>query len=595
MPRRLPLLALVVLAAGCGGGGTQPAGRLGLGSWGYRADPRNVGLEEGWARRALDTEPIAVPGRPPEQAAIAGRAGARAYAGSVGWWQAPLTVARDGVYAIGVGSANREARLWVDGRPRCAHTGAYMPFRCLARLRAGRHRVTMRLDWRDPGRARAEGHDRAWFNWGGLAWPVSVRRVGELELSEPRIATRLRGGRARVTVLVDVQSHARGAVTARVGGVLRRGSATVALRFGARRLARGEIRRVRATATVRDPALWSPRRPRLYRLELRAAGAEPLRLGVGLRELRWSASGLALNGRALRLHGAELPPDAAGHGDALTVSDEARIVAELRAAGANSARAQFPLSDRFLRRLDAAGILVWQEIGPFTKAGDWHGTAEDARHRALETAVREQPHPSVAVWSLVNEAAGQGRADGQVEYVRTTASALHGIDPGRPVGVGIWGPHPPRAPGPMYEPLDVLGTTDYVGWYDDADAPPATQDAVALQRLRALRALFPGKLLVVGEVGAGANAQTPAAARGGFGYQARLLQRRLTAYGREPGLGGVLVFALRDYALRPSFAGGRAARLGYRGTPGINDKGLFTYAGRPKPAARAVRRAFSPG
>jgi beta-glucuronidase len=145
----------------------------------------------------------------------------------------------------------------------------------------------------------------------------------------------------------------------------------------------------------------------------------------------------------------------------------------------------------------------------------------------------------------------------------------------------------------MYGRVDVLGVTDYVGWYDAVDAAPAVQDAVALERLRALRRLFPGKLLVVNELGAAANAHNPRAVRGGFDYQARLLGRRIAAYRREPGVGGVLVFALRDYALRPSFAGGRAARLGFRGTPGVNDKGLFDLAGHPKPAARAVRRAFT--
>jgi hypothetical protein len=397
----------------------------------------------------------------------------------------------------------------------------------------------------------------------------------------------LSGGRARVQVVVDVTSHARVARTVRLTGALRRGRSVAGLRFPPRRLAPGEQGRVHATATVPAPALWSPSHPARYALALGAQGAAPLRLMTGLRELKWSASGLSLNGRRLWLRGAELPPDAMGHGDALTARDEQRIVDELRAVGANAARAQFPLSDSLLDRLD-----VWQEIGPFTRAGDWHGGVAASRHRAVATAIREQPHPSVAIWSLVNEAAGQGRG-GQVAYVRTTASALRGLDPGRPIGIGIWGPHPPRAPGPLYASLDVLGVTDYVGWYDEVGAPPATQDAVALVRLRALRAVFPGKLLIVNELGAAANARTPAAARGGFAYQARLLAGRIGAYRREAGLGGVLVFALRDYALRPAFAGGTAARLGFRGTPGINDKGLFTYAGRAKPAAAAVRRAFT--
>src|SRR3954468_952537 len=498
-PGWLLAILLIAVAAGCGESSRPEPGRPALGPWGYRADPKDAGLAEGWARRGFDTVPIGVPGLPPGQGAIAGRAGARAYAGSVGWWRAPLSVPRAGVYALEFGSANRAARVWVDGRPRCAHEGAYQPFTCFARLGAGRHVVTVRLDWREPDRVR----DRAWFNWGGLAWPVTVRRVRAVELSRPRLWTHLAGARARVTVAVEVRGGAR------VRGVLRRGATSIPLRSA------GRGRRVRATATVPHPALWSPGRPARYVLELRAPGADPLRVAVGLRELTLSPSGPRGHRRPLRLRGAELPPDARGHGDALTARDEARIVAELRAIGANAARAQFPLSDSLLRRLDAAGILVWQEVGPFTRAGDWYSGTREGRHRALETVVREQPHPSVAVWSLVNEAAGQGR-DGQVAYVRTTAGALRDLDPGRPVAVGTWGPHPPRAPGPMYAGVDALGVTDYVGWYDGAGLPPAAQDARALELLRALRRLFPDKLLVVNELGAAANAHSPPAALGGF-------------------------------------------------------------------------------
>ena len=181
--------------AGCGKGAGNDAAaprRLTLGPWGYRADPSDVGLRHNWARRARDTVPIAVPGIPPGQRSVSGHAGARAYAGGVGWWRAPLVVPRAGLYALEVGSANRAARVWVDGRQRCAHVGAYEPFRCAARLRAGRHTVTMRLDWRDPTGARRAGHDRAWFNWGGLAWPVTVHAVGAVELSSPRVQTRVR-------------------------------------------------------------------------------------------------------------------------------------------------------------------------------------------------------------------------------------------------------------------------------------------------------------------------------------------------------------------------------------------------------------------
>ena len=73
----------------------------------------------------------------------------------------------------------------------------------------------------------------------------------------------------------------------------------------------------------------------------------------------------------MQLHGATIQEDALGRGDALTPNDESEIVRELKAIGANAARAQHPLDPGLLERLDAAGILVWQGVGPVEGAGNW--------------------------------------------------------------------------------------------------------------------------------------------------------------------------------------------------------------------------------
>jgi hypothetical protein len=57
----------------------------------------------------------------------------------------------------------------------------------------------------------------------------------------------------------------------------------------------------------------------------------------------------------------------------------------------------------------------------------------------------------------------------------------------------------------------------------------------------------------------------------------------------------MLVWNLQDFALSPAFAGGSVRRQapGIALVRGINQKGLFTYGGRPKPAAAAVRRLYA--
>jgi hypothetical protein len=56
----------------------------------------------------------------------------------------------------------------------------------------------------------------------------------------------------------------------------------------------------------------------------------------------------------------------------------------------------------------------------------------------------------------------------------------------------------------------------------------------------------------------------------------------------------MLIWTLRDFALRPDFQGGSISGTapGVVLTPGLNEKGLFAYDGRPKPAVAAVRSAF---
>ncbi len=155
-----------------------------------------------------------------------------------------------------------------------------------------------------------------------------------------------------------------------------------------------------------------------------------------------------LNGTQLQLHGASIQEDARGHGDALTPSDDGTIVDELKQIGANAARSQHPLDPALLERLDAAGILVWQGIGPVEGAGNWYSTTPrllaEAEQQARTAVLAAELHPSIFAWNLVDEVAGNGRDSQEVSYVRTLTRWLHAHDPTRMVAVDVWGDHPPR-------------------------------------------------------------------------------------------------------------------------------------------------------
>jgi Glycosyl hydrolases family 2, TIM barrel domain/Glycosyl hydrolases family 2, sugar binding domain/Glycosyl hydrolases family 2 len=572
-----------------------PGGRTQLTRWTLARDPSNRGLSLGWQRGRFAGASVSVP-NDVDPSQWGGHSAEANYNGSVAWYRTSFHAAQAGVYALEFQSANFQANVWVDGRALGSHKGSYLPFEMRDRLGAGTHTLVVRIDWQDPTAQEREGFHRTWFNWGGLDGNVDVRPVGEGELSNPTIQTTLApgsGGRestpTQASVQVEVDVHNYGpARTITPEGSLVHGAQTIPLSFAGLALGAGQSATATARVSVSDPALWSPASPNLYALTLAIGQESSYGARVGLRQLTWHGGRMFLNGQRLQLHGATIQEDLQGHGDALTPAQDEQIVSELKAIGANAARAQHPLSTRLLEDLDAAGIVVWQGIGPVEGAGNWYSHTPTllaaAEQQARTAAIAEQLHPSVIAWNLVDEAAGNGHDEFEVRYVRTLARWLHEHDPTRMVAVDVWGDHPPQQAGPMYSEADAISETDYSGWYDYPQDSPAQLAAAMRARLTAMQRTFAGKVLVVSEFGAESNTLNAPGSPGGYGFQAKLLAAHIAVYEADAQLSGMLVYVLRDYALTPSFDGGsiHAVLPRVRLIEGLDQKGLFTYSGQPK-------------
>ncbi|HMJ34189.1 MAG TPA: glycoside hydrolase family 2 TIM barrel-domain containing protein [Baekduia sp.] len=587
----------LVPAAAYGG----PAGRLAVaGPWIRALDPGDAGGLKGWGAGGFDGELVTVPDVA-NAAKVTGAAGEAAYRGGIAWYRTTLTAPSNGSFALRFESVHHEAEVWLDGRLLGTHTGAYLPFEFTLRLRAGvPHRLVVRADYRFPTRQKRDGWHRTWFNYGGINREVTLRPLPPSELEAPTLRTRLSRGAAIVDASVVVRNRSRRPRDLQVRGALRRARGGVGLVFPEVHLGGGELRRVSTRVVVQRPALWAPGSPSLYTMHLsagRGEGAWDER--VGLREVRRVGGTLLLNGKRLRLHGASLHEDAEGRGDALTGADMDGLVRDLRAIGANATRAQHALSPPLLERLDRAGILVWQGVGPVDAPGAWTsntaGLGYAARERVRETVRQEQLHPSVIAWNLVNEIAGNGHDLTEIAYVRDMARELHERDPGRLVAVDLWGAHPPAVPGAIYRDVDAVALTNYIGWYEGATETKAHIASRLHDTAAGFAKLFAGKVLIVSEFGAEANAGNATAAPGGYGFQSWLLRRHIETYRALPQLSGMLVWNLRDFAVAPSFAGGSIKSIvpGIHIERGLNTKGIFDYAGRPKPAAATVRRAYA--
>jgi len=578
-----------------------PGGRIPLTRWSLRKDPANRGLALGWARGGFGGSSVSVP-NVVSPTPYTGAAGAQNYEGSVAWYRASFQAQHSGVYALGFQSANFQANVWVDGRALGSHRGSYLPFEVRAKLAAGTHTVVVRTDWRDPSEQSREGFHRTWFNWGGLNGEVTVRPLGASELSNPTVQTTLTpdapdAGRATVKVSVQVRNYGTSRTVLPEGSLVH-GSQTIPLSFPALALAHGQSATATASAQVTAPALWSPVNPNLYQLTLAVGSESSYSARIGLRQLTWHAGHVYLNGRRLQLHGATIQEDALGHGDALTPADQDAIVGEMKANGADAARAQHPLDPALLERLDAAGILVWQGIGPVEGAGNWYSTTPqllaDAEQQARTAVLAAELHPSIFAWNLVDEVAGNGRDSQEVSYVQTVTRWLHGHDPGRMVAVDVWGDHPPQHAGALYSEADAVAETDYSGWYDSPRDTSAQLVAQMRARLATMEGTFAGKVLVISEFGAESNALNPPGSPGSYAFQSRLLAAHIAVYEADPRLSAMLIWVLRDYPLNPTFEGGSIHGVlpNLKLIEGLNQKGLFTYGGQAKPAAATVARLF---
>ncbi|HEV2753663.1 MAG TPA: hypothetical protein VGV36_07495, partial [Solirubrobacteraceae bacterium] len=289
------------------------AGERTLEVWRYRADPGDVGRGRGWRDGVPGGREVRLP-FVPNAGAVAGPEGVGAYQGSVGWYEHVVTVERGGEYALRFASAHHAVTVWVDGRRAGGHVGAYEAFELPVDLEPGPHRIVARVDWRDPEAQRDAGYARGWFNWGGLNGQVTLERLDALRVDRLQVRTELVPGddRARVEILARVRDRGAGGpitVTGRVAGR--------ELRFApVPSLARGEAPTVRAQLAVPPEALWSPERPVLHDLELRAqtvpsgaqapssgppgaerdASVDLLTRRVGFRDLDFAGGDLHLNG-----------------------------------------------------------------------------------------------------------------------------------------------------------------------------------------------------------------------------------------------------------------------------------------------------------
>lgn len=216
---------------------------------------------------------------------------------------------------------------------------------------------------------------------------------------------------------------------------------------------------------VPKPRRWDIDDPTLYTLRtiVRVGGdmVDEWDEQFGIRTAELKRDGFYLNGRRVRLRGANLHHDLGPLGGAFNVRAMERQLEIMQDMGVNAIRtAHNPPAAEMLALCDRMGILVWGEC--FDK---WDATADridgkpthekHAERHLRAMVLRDRNHPSIFVWSIGNEI-GPGGEGLTAERVKMMRDVVRKYDRTRPVGIACHMPDLGRE--------SIFDALDFVGW-----------------------------------------------------------------------------------------------------------------------------------
>ncbi|OGX87086.1 beta-galactosidase [Hymenobacter glacialis] len=329
--------------------------------------------------------------------------------------------------AVEFGAAMHTADVYLNGRKLQRHVGGYLPFTVdiSRQTKYGEENcLLVRLDNRDnpvvpPGKP-LKGLD---FNfYGGLYRPAQLILSDPLHIADAVQAGRTAGGglllhyenispqAATLHVQTELQNDAPQAQTAQIRTTLlnEKGQEVGRTTGEAGSIAPGSFGRVQQQLTIRQPQLWSPDQPYLYRVVV-----EVLRDGkiidrqettTGVRSIRFAAKSFLLNGQPLRLRGTNRHQEYPYLGYAISDNAQYRDAWKIKEAGFNFVRcSHYPPSPAFLQACDELGLLVMDSVPGWQFFGN-DEFARNALQNVRDMVRRDRNHPSIVLWeAALNE------------------------------------------------------------------------------------------------------------------------------------------------------------------------------------------------
>lgn len=585
------------------------------GPWRFRLDPEDRGLRDGWqVSDTADWQCVDLP------STFNAASSPWADYHGIAWY------ARD--FEIPEIAGGRLARLvfdgvlmrceiWLNGRRLGSREGGYSSFAFDAgpAARSGVNSIALRVDDRlTPSSLpplNRPGMRPGWFAYGGVYRGVRLEILPFPYVFKAAASCRLAAGSADLSVEVLVHAFRAGASDSpgayELSCILHGPGGRPLGERRASGLADREILAHFFSFAIESPSLYSCESPALYECSLKissTAGTDAVYFKTGIRSVEVRGERLEINGEPVFLKGVCKHEDDPLLGATQDKAATARDIALLRGLGANYARlAHYPHDARAVAAARDAGMYLGEEIANY-QAGmgfvHWFAQGDGLRsfpvrdfglrqvldrryllacqRELAELVERDRNNPAVILWGLGNETYDLGRA-GRKAYA-WLRSVVRALDASRPVTMCEQ-----TYDRPLFDSArrgcaatDLVSVNLYSGWYYG-------ESAEAAGHLDRVRALFPGKPVIVSEFGADAapgrhdSDGVWIAERVAPGktyseeYQAELLRRYWEIARSRPWVAGVSAWVLADY---------RCTWFPGNPVPNYNLKGLVSADRTPK-------------
>jgi beta-glucuronidase len=479
-----------------------------------------------------------------------------------------------------IGAANYRTFVWVNTKKVCEHEGGFTPFDCELTnvLKDGKNFVVLSVD----NTRIADGVPTLqtdWWNYGGLTRDVSLVEVPTQFIDDYDLHLS-RTNHDLIEGYVHVEGGTAGApVTVSIPELHAKAEAPIDAQS-----------RAAISIPVKSLDLWSPENPRLYKVEIATAAgpdADKVEDEMGFRTVETRGSQILLNGKPVFLRGISIHAEAPYRtGRAYSQKDVDTLLGWAKELGCNYVRlAHYPHDERMTRTADRLGLMVWSEIPDYWALQfDNPAVLVKSKQQLTEMVRRDRNKASIILWSVANETPN---TPARTKYLTTMADLTRQLDPTRLVTAALLVRTEKNSSGsnkivddPLGKALDVIGTNEYIGWYEQhAEGADTTTWDIRYD-----------KPLIMSEWGGDAKAGNHAPAGADKPalwteeYQAEIYRHQISMLNKIPQLRGTSPWLLMDF---------RSAR---RVNPGLQDnfnrKGLISDQGVKKQAFFILQKAY---